>query len=255
VTVVAWPAARGCDGIITDFAGFGSTDVRAGSTVNDVRSNRRRRHFWWWFLVPSGSLGLAAFPIILYAAIRTRSRWSLATTPIYLGITLWTFLSNAANTPISLDVVVCMVGGSAHALYLSWLFSQQLAAEAANTAREAEPAIVTARAAIARRYEARLILQREPTLAEELRIGRPDLPRTYDDGGLIDVNHVPAEILVTALEMQPAVANEIVELRAGRSGFVSADDLLIACESLNPERLDIVRDRLIFVPRDRHALE
>ncbi|WP_460309016.1 hypothetical protein [Actinocorallia aurea] len=33
---------------------------------------------------------------------------------------------------------------------------------------------------------------RDLVLARDLCIGRPDLPRYYDDGGLIDVNHVPA---------------------------------------------------------------
>ena len=36
-------------------------------------------------------------------------------------------------------------------------------------------------------------------LAQELKIGRPDLPRDYDDGGLVDVNHVPAAILAARL--------------------------------------------------------
>ena len=50
------------------------------------------------------------------------------------------------------------------------------------------------------------------------------------------------------------VAAEVAEVRAARGGFVSADDLLIACESLDPDRLDLLRDRLIFIPRDRHLL-
>ena len=92
-------------------------------------------------------MGLAAFPAILGAAIRTRSRWSLATTPIYFGITLWVFLTNEANVPISLDVVVCWLGGTIHALYLSSVFTRQLA----TPPPVFEPAIVTARAAINRR--------------------------------------------------------------------------------------------------------
>ena len=46
---------------------------------------------------------------------------------------------------------------------------------------------------------ARRLQQDNPVLAQELKIGRPDLPRGYDDGGLVDVNHVPAAILASHL--------------------------------------------------------
>ena len=35
--------------------------------------------------------------------------------------------------------------------------------------------------------------------ARELRIGRPELPREYDDGGLVDVNRVPGAALTAQL--------------------------------------------------------
>jgi hypothetical protein len=35
-----------------------------------------------------------------------------------------------------------------------------------------------------------------PVLARELRIGRPDVPRQFDDGGLVDLNHAPVPVLV-----------------------------------------------------------
>jgi hypothetical protein len=46
------------------------------------------------------------------------------------------------------------------------------------------------------RDRARQIVSQNPELARELMIGRPDLPRTYDDGGLIDANYAPVEVLV-----------------------------------------------------------
>ncbi len=223
------------------------------------RRGRKRRHLWWWFAVPLATIGLGSFPIILYGSLRTRTRWSLWTTPVYLGISTWAF-ADTADLPISLLIIVCMLTASAHATYLSYRFAQQLAA----AGPVADPAIAVAQAAIDRRREAREILHHDPALAAELRIGRPDLDRTYDDGGLIDVNHVPAETLVAALEMHPIVAAEIVDVRSLRSGFFSADDLLVSVDSVNPDWLDVVRDRLVFVPRNtalprdtgtRHALD
>ncbi|MFI2710029.1 hypothetical protein ACH495_07855 [Micromonospora sp. NPDC018662] len=43
-----------------------------------------------------------------------------------------------------------------------------------------------------RREHARYLLHHYPSARGELRIGRPDRPRAYDDGGLVDVNSVPA---------------------------------------------------------------
>jgi hypothetical protein len=47
-----------------------------------------------------------------------------------------------------------------------------------------DPAITAALAARSRRDEARRLAEADPLLARELRIGRPDLPRPYDYGGL-----------------------------------------------------------------------
>ena len=47
-----------------------------------------------------------------------------------------------------------------------------------------------------------------PALAGELRIGRPDLPREYDDGSLVDVNRVPGAVLAAQLGAHAAGSNE-----------------------------------------------
>lgn len=49
---------------------------------------------------------------------------------------------------------------------------------------------------------ARHIVQTNPALARELRIGRPDLPREYDDDGLVDVNCVPGAVLADRLGLR-----------------------------------------------------
>jgi hypothetical protein len=43
-----------------------------------------------------------------------------------------------------------------------------------------------------RRRQARELAKRNPVLARDLNIGRPDVPHDYNDGGLVDVNQVPA---------------------------------------------------------------
>lgn len=75
------------------------------------------------------------------------------------------------------------------------------------------------------RQRARQLAVTDPAMARELRIGRPDLPRQYNDGGLVDVNHAP----VTALIMLPGVTEELArridEVRGESGGFMSAEEL------------------------------
>ncbi|WP_067477365.1 ComEA family DNA-binding protein [Actinomadura hibisca] len=78
-----------------------------------------------------------------------------------------------------------------------------------------------------RRREARQLALHNPLMARELRIGRSDIPaeqRAYDDGGLIDVNLVPAKEL-TRFGLDYAAAERVVELREHTDGFTSAEDL------------------------------
>jgi hypothetical protein len=82
-------------------------------------------------------------------------------------------------------------------------------------------------------------------LPGELKIGRPDLPRSYDDGGLIDVNHVPAGVLVSHLGLARAEAAEVVAARDRLGRFASADELSAYTE-LTPDRVDGLRDWLLF---------
>ncbi|GIJ44580.1 hypothetical protein Val02_14660 [Virgisporangium aliadipatigenens] len=108
-------------------------------------------------------------------------------------------------------------------------------------------AVAEARARLRRRKKARQILAREPDLAFELRIGRPDLPRDYDDGGLIDINHVPAEVLVRELEIPAEDAHRLIAQREAHGGFSHPEELVFYCD-LTPERLTVISGRLVFVP-------
>ncbi|WP_157407381.1 ComEA family DNA-binding protein [Actinomadura atramentaria] len=77
------------------------------------------------------------------------------------------------------------------------------------------------------RREARALAAQNPLMARELRIGRTDFPpyrRPYDDGGLIDVNLVPAGEL-TRFGIAPETAERIVRIREDVGGFSSAEEL------------------------------
>lgn len=107
--------------------------------------------------------------------------------------------------------------------------------------------ILAARLEMQRRREALAILQRDPHLATELRIGRPDLPRTFDDGHLVDANHVPAPFLAVVPGITPALAEKIAGVRDQVGGFSSIADLEVTLD-LPPEIVSQTQDYLIFLP-------
>ncbi|WP_235834773.1 ComEA family DNA-binding protein [Actinomadura logoneensis] len=106
-------------------------------------------------------------------------------------------------------------------------WQQPVSAEQANRA-----AVQHMNARAQRRREARALALGNPLMARELRIGRTDLPpaqRPYDDGGLIDVNAVPAREL-TRFGLTPEQAERAVELREETGGFSSGEDLAVVCD-------------------------
>ncbi len=82
----------------------------------------------------------------------------------------------------------------------------------------ADPAVARALAARRRRTEARDVRAADPTLARELGIGRPDLGRGFDDGGLVDLNTAPAPVIAAVCGIDPAHADAIVAARTARGG-------------------------------------
>ncbi|MEV3935344.1 helix-hairpin-helix domain-containing protein [Glycomyces sp. NPDC049804] len=77
------------------------------------------------------------------------------------------------------------------------------------------------------RIAARRIAEGDPMLAKRLRIGRPDLPRSNDDGGLVDLNHAPAAVLEELPGFNAALAERVRE-RVERLGpFQSLDEVIL----------------------------
>jgi hypothetical protein len=109
-----------------------------------------------------------------------------------------------------------------------------------------DPAVTRATERLRVRENARRILVANPSLAEELQIGRPDRCRDFDDGGLVDVNHVPFDHLVALPGIGETNAERIVSVRDQIGGFTSVDDLSITL-GLHPHDLDRAADRIVFI--------
>ncbi|MCO5970295.1 helix-hairpin-helix domain-containing protein [Actinoallomurus soli] len=97
------------------------------------------------------------------------------------------------------------------------------------------------------RQKAREQAAADIVLARELRIGRPDLPRQYDDGGLIDVNHVPPQVLTLFSGVTPELAEHIARIRDHVGGFSSAEELA-ATADLHPDLMPEIAEYAVFLP-------
>jgi hypothetical protein len=97
------------------------------------------------------------------------------------------------------------------------------------------------------RKAAREQADQDLALARDLRIGRPDLPREYDDGGLIDINHVPPPALTVLSGVTSEIAEHIVATREHVGPFTSAEELVVTVD-LRPELLPEIKEYGIFLP-------
>lgn len=97
-----------------------------------------------------------------------------------------------------------------------------------------------------KRDEARELARRDPAMARDLRIGRPDLPRQYDDGGLVDVNSAPAEVVSQMLGLTSEQAAQLVDARQTLGRFEHVEDL-VNLAGLDPRAYDQVKDRIVLL--------
>jgi DNA uptake protein ComE-like DNA-binding protein len=96
------------------------------------------------------------------------------------------------------------------------------------------------------RKRALQIAQRNPALAQEMGIGRPD--RAGADAGLVDVNNAPVSALQTLPGVDHHLATQIASTREKLGGFSSLEDCgeTLDIDGGTVERL---RGRVVFLPR------
>lgn len=220
----------------------------AGTAATRTRSRWLTGATVLWALIPLLTVGMLAAVPIIHAAAKLRRVWLSLSAAAYVGATVFALVyippAEAANTSVIGDVatgftLVLAFGGTLHAFLLRNRVFQR--------PEPVDPAIAHALAARQRREESRSLAASDPALARELRIGRPDLPREYDDGGLIDVNHVPPGVLVSHLDFSKGQAGQAVQRRASIGGFASVQELSVYCD-LPPSFADELSDRVVFLP-------
>jgi DNA uptake protein ComE-like DNA-binding protein len=203
-----------------------------------------------WAFAPLYTVGLGAWAVFLYAAIRCRSAWLGGASALY-AVLFAVFVvaeTPAKPGPVASSIgavawLACGLGGTAHALAIRRRVFFPVADPKAQALERAEAEVLERRKL---RERARGLVARDPQMARELGIGRPDLRREYDDGGLVDVNHAPASALVTLPGMTAGLAAKAVALREERGAYVSADDLCNAL-SMSPDTVPDLADRTLYL--------
>ena len=115
-----------------------------------------------------------------------------------------------------------------------------------STSTLAHPAVAQALAARRRRAEARELRASDPALARQLGIGRPDLRRGYDDGGLVDLNTAPASVVAQVCDIEVSHAEAVVGARPVAGGsYLNLSDLFVDV-NLPPHVQDQLREHSII---------
>lgn len=97
------------------------------------------------------------------------------------------------------------------------------------------------------REQARRTASADPMLAKRLGIGRPDLPRQYDDGGLVDLNHAPLHVLLTLPGVGESSARQIQD-RVERVGpFANLGEVMLVVE-ISPAYEYHLHEYCVFIP-------
>ncbi len=209
-----------------------------------------------WASVPVWSIGFLSFVPFLAFAVTNRRKLDWAVFAAYLAATIAMIVAIGAvnsnsNAGGAVGGFIIALAGCA-AIHSAVLFrpgrGQQVPIPPgpAGMAERNREAVAEAKSRIEARKKARHLVDSNPALARDLRIGRPDLPRNYDDGGLIDVNNCPGQALAGGLGLAPAEVSDVLAARDRLGGRFSSADELCAYPALTPDRVDRLRDLMLF---------
>lgn len=207
------------------------------------------RAFARWAAAPVFSAGFLAPVPFLVARSRTGQRrylwaalfWTLMVIACVACLVIDHGRSGATFTTLGgFFIFANWLGSPAHTFWIRQQVGRELAFRK-------DPSLTAAERGVDKRKRALEIARRDPQRAIELGIGRPDVAGSFD-GGLIDVNHAPPEVLQRLPVVGLEQAKRICELRMNGSGFVSAEDLGMVLD-LEPGAMAELKPRAVFLPR------
>lgn len=211
------------------------------STATGRVTASKRRSWWLALLLP---LGLTTWAAFLYLGYRTRRRVFYALSVFYAAtLAVWLVLDSgdahgAQEAIAAVFALVTFVGGLVHGIVIRPKVATELdladSASVKQASRELE-----------RRAYGRELLARNPALARQVGVGRPDLPGA-DSYGLVDVNHADGRALAQLPGIAQEQAERVAAFCAEGGSFVSVEDLGLFLD-LPPASVEGLRDKAVFV--------
>ncbi|GLW90474.1 hypothetical protein [Actinokineospora globicatena] len=210
----------------------------------------RRLGGLWYFVVIIASLGLFAVVPFVHVATRLRRRsvWAWVAVYAVVDAVILYFMpqgKTVAAAPIQgILALVAIATAIAACAQIAPLRREAYGLPSKVRPGPApDPAVAQVLAARARREEARKLISADPLMARELHIGRPDLPRAYDDGGLVDLATAPAPLIADTCGLTTEEANRLIALRGT---FTTTDDAIVLAD-LPVTSWDRIRDRGVVI--------
>lgn len=108
------------------------------------------------------------------------------------------------------------------------------------------PGVAEARARQRVREEYRSLARTDPVIATEMGVGRPDLRRPFEDGGLLDLNALGAPALSHFGQLPLEIAERIVAVRESQGMLHSVDELLVHT-GMPPAVVARLREYAVFI--------
>ena len=207
----------------------------------DRRGQLDRPRWPWISLIP---LGLGAWAPIL-AGVRARSGQWIALGIAWSAITLAGWIAAGASSSkhdslAGMVIIVGWVGAIATSFAIRGAYERRMASPILGATENAQERL-------AERTQARELARRNPALAAEMGVGRPDLKGAVH-AGLIDVNNASLSALLKLPGVDDELATRIAEVRAQVDGFSSVEDLGTTLD-LDGNLVEGLRERAVFLPR------
>jgi hypothetical protein len=187
-----------------------------------LAGKRGRLRESWWVWLPLVTCGIGTWAAFVYAGTRARRRsWKLFGLG-YLGLIVAAFALVVSDrdpwlTLGGFAIIFAWVGGFVHALTIRSAYLRLV--------HSPDQALLDAAEARVRvREDALQLVRDDPVRAKALGVGRPDIDLAFD-GGLVDVNSAPAQVIARLPHADEALAERIVSVRERVGGFSSVQDL------------------------------
>ncbi|MBB4766089.1 BTAD domain-containing putative transcriptional regulator [Amorphoplanes digitatis] len=193
-------------------------------------------------LTPLVVCSFGSWIYFVYAGARRRDRRQYLVAAGYAALFVVAFVVFAAIDPTSVESVEL---SNAETIGFLMLLGLPVAASVHGAVLASHPGDTPKTRNL--REQARRFALFDPARARQLGIGRPDLLRAFDDGGLVDLNHVPGHELARLPELSSEQAHRIVMDRLNRGPYHRPDEL-IARGVLPARTVARLAGRLICLP-------